>query len=43
MTKTVKIPFAQWKEKSRKFIGMNVHISMDGKTEKVTVKPIKTK
>lgn len=32
------IPFSKYKEKSRDFDMMNCHVSMDGKTEKVTVK-----
>lgn len=43
MTKTHKIPFSKWKTESRKYIGLNVHITMDGTTEKVIVKPIKSK
>ena len=43
MTKTIKIPFAEWKGKSKKFNGLPVHISMDGATQKVTVTAIKTK
>lgn len=41
MTKALKIPFSQWKEKSRKFTGLDVHVSMDGNTEKVIVTPLK--
>lgn len=43
MTRSIKIPFDQWKKKSKKFNGLPVHVSMDGNTQKVTVSPIKSK
>lgn len=43
MKKPIKIPFAQWKDKSKNFAGLPVHVSFDGNTQKVTVSPIKSK
>lgn len=41
LLKPAVIPFSKFKEKSRDFDMMNCHVSMDGKTEKVTVKFLK--
>lgn len=41
LPKPIVIPFDQFKEKSREFDIMNCHVSMDGNTEKVTIKFLK--
>ncbi|GEM_PF-4065020 len=43
MKKPIKIPFSQWKDKSKNFAGLPVHVSFDGNTQKVTVSLIKPK
>lgn len=43
MKKILKIPFSKWKEKSRKIDPHTVHVSMNGETETVTVKSLKSK
>ena len=39
--KPVTIPFDEFKKKSRDLDTMNAHVSMDGNTEKVTIKFLK--
>lgn len=41
MTKLLKIPFSKWKERSRKIDLFSIHVSMNGETQIVTVKPLK--
>lgn len=41
LSKPAVIPFDKFKEKSRDYDMMNCHVSMDGNTEKVTVKFLK--
>lgn len=42
-TKTIKIPFHNWKTEARKLDLQNSHISFDGTNETVSIKPIKNK